>query len=396
MIACVRVLNFALRLELLERPDLDGRPLVLSPAQGERRRVLDCTPEAAALYIRPGMLIRDVVALSPAAIVIEANPAREAGASRRILTALEAVSPLVEPDPQELGCWYVDLHGLERLAGPLPEIAQHLLRLMPPLLRPRVGIANGKFPARVAAGRAAPGAFQIVPPAETTTFLATEPVTTLPSPLEMIHLLNQLGLNTLGRLAALPPAAVAARMGPAGRQAWELARGEDPSAVQPGRRREVINERMELPAPTASRDTLLFALRLLVQRASQRPSLRGRGARQALIRVIFENGGSWEKRVAMRDPAQGDRLAELLRLRFQTLELPQPVAEVELELTDLSREAVYQETLAGLGVRYDRPLIEAARQLKSRYETSPLFRVVEVEPWSRIPERRHALMPFDP
>ena len=36
------------------------------------------------------------------------------------------------------------------------------------------------------------------------------------------------------------------------------------------------------------------------------------------------------------------------------------------------------------------------RHLKVRYGQSPLQRVVEVEPWSRIPERRHALMDYDP
>ena len=55
-----------------------------------------------------------------------------------------------------------------------------------------------------------------------------------------------------------------------------------------------------------------------------------------------------------------------------------------------------QELLIGLRPRQVRPLVNAARQLKARYGVSPLFRIVEVEPWSRIPERRHALMPYDP
>jgi len=36
------------------------------------------------------------------------------------------------------------------------------------------------------------------------------------------------------------------------------------------------------------------------------------------------------------------------------------------------------------------------RQLKARYGRSPVAQVVEVEPWSRIPERRHALIDYDP
>jgi DNA polymerase-4/protein ImuB len=41
-------------------------------------------------------------------------------------------------------------------------------------------------------------------------------------------------------------------------------------------------------------------------------------------------------------------------------------------------------------------LANAVAMLKQRYGPSPLFRIVEVEPWSRIPERRHALVSFDP
>src|SRR5690606_313231 len=111
-------------------------------------------------------------------------------------------------------------------------------------------------------------------------------------------------------------------------------------------------------------------------------------------RAIFERGDSWEKQIAMKDPARGDRLYELLRLRFQTLELPQPVSDLAIELSEISTENARQQWLEGMKVTRTRPLIEAARQLKSRYGASPLFEVVEVEPWSRIPERRHALMPF--
>jgi DNA polymerase-4/protein ImuB len=396
MIACVRVLHFALRLQLLEYPERDGEPLVLSPAQGDRRKVLDCTPEASALYIRRGMAIRDVLAMNPNAIVVEANPAREAAANQRIIADLETLSPLVEADAQEPGCWYIDLGGLGRLLGPMPSIARQLLGLMSPLLRPRVGIAESKFAARVAAGRAAAGAFLIVDPAETVAFLAVESVESLPHSPGMILLLKQLGIETLGHLAALSPSAIAARLGPAGRSAWDLAGGKDPSRVVGQQHRDVLRERMELPAPASSRETVLYALRLLAEQVSRQPQMRNRGARQVLVRAVYENGGSWEKQIAMREPVQGSRLAELLRLRFQALDLPQPVSELEIELSNLSNPGGRQALLDGVRARDDRPVIEADHQLKGRYDRSSLFHVVGVEPWSRLPERRYSMMPYEP
>jgi hypothetical protein len=35
---------------------------------------------------------------------------------------------------------------------------------------------------------------------------------------------------------------------------------------------------------------------------------------------------------------------------------------------------------------------EAVRELTLKLGYSPLYRVVEIDPWSRIPERRHALL----
>jgi DNA polymerase-4/protein ImuB len=46
--------------------------------------------------------------------------------------------------------------------------------------------------------------------------------------------------------------------------------------------------------------------------------------------------------------------------------------------------------------RMSRALKEAVQELTLKLGHSPLYRVVEVEPWSRIPERRHALLALDP
>jgi len=41
-------------------------------------------------------------------------------------------------------------------------------------------------------------------------------------------------------------------------------------------------------------------------------------------------------------------------------------------------------------------LKEAVKELTLKLGFSPLFRVVEMDPWSRIPERRYALLNFEP
>ncbi len=400
-IACLRVPHFALRVALLERPEFDGVPLVLSAPSAGRIIVADRTPEATARGIQIGMAIREATALCPETVVLTPDPVREATIGERLLTALEDLSPSVEADAAEPGCWYIDLRGLGRRLGPSQEAAQCLLAVAPAALRPRVGIAPGKFAARVAAGRARPGTAGVVDAAEVQHFLAGEATTWLPLPPETLRRLERLGLRTLGALRALPAPAVAARFGPAGRHAWELAGGWDDAPIQPRPRAETVVETLELDTPATSRETLLIGVTRLVLRAFGRPVMRNRHVRQARLRATLEGGRSWEKTATLREPAGAQKLVETLGYRLQAVELSGAVETLTLELTGLTGEVAKQPSLPGLRrvsrrSHVPRPLVDATRQLKQRYGASPLYRIVEVEPWSRIPERRHALISYDP
>jgi DNA polymerase-4/protein ImuB len=76
--------------------------------------------------------------------------------------------------------------------------------------------------------------------------------------------------------------------------------------------------------------------------------------------------------------------------------MPGPVMHVSMELSGIVTEAARQAALPRMGPRATAPLTAAIHQLKHRYGSSPVYHVVEVEPWSRIPERRHALISYDP
>lgn len=393
-IACIYIPQFALRMAILEQPALDGLPLVLTSSASTRTVVIDCTPEATAHGIKPEMLLREVTALCPEAVFIPANPAREATAFEAVIEALETFSPLVEP--AELGICHVDLRGLGRHDGSLEEAGARLLRLVSPILRPRAGIAHGKFTAWVAARKAGPGAVGIIPEESARHTLASVPTGWLPFPADLVKRLDRLGLRTLGEIAMLPGPAMQARFGPDGRRIWDLCQARDETLVRPRPRPETVTERLTLSAPVGSREMLLIALRQLVLRAYTRPQLRHRYVRQVRLRVLIEDKRSWEKEMTFREPVGRERLIETLLHRLQEIELAGLAEGLELELIGLVGEVAHQEMIPSLRARRNRPLIEAARQLKQRYGSSPLFQIAEVEPWSRIPERRHALISYDP
>jgi DNA polymerase-4/protein ImuB len=253
-------------------------------------------------------------------------------------------------------------------------------------------------------------AIAIVPSGQEAAFLADLPLEDLPVSVEMRRRLRLLGLRTLRDLARLPKGAVAAQFGAEGARAWELAHGIDHSPIVPYRPPKVIVERLAFPAPVDTLDPLVAAARTLLQRALSRSEARGRAARGLRLSVETEDGRVWKREVTFREPVgSGERMLVALRPRIEAgagdgspSAVPAPFVQVELALLDLCGESALQGKLFGgewghgPHVQAGERLAAAARQLKARYGRPVLGKVMEVEPWSRLPERRFALIDYDP
>jgi hypothetical protein len=201
-----------------------------------------------------------------------------------------------------------------------------------------------------------------------------------------------------------------AQFGAAGKSAlaWSLGKRIDP--VRPWHRPRPIRSSLEFPNPVGLTETLHGALDRLVERALSRPSRRGRSVTGVRMGAHLEGGGSWFVETVLREPtAQRERIAAPLRAKMAISPPPKAVETLLLELTHFGAPS----TQTGLFDRKDGSgrdiggyelgegevppsLRDAVKELKLRLGHSPLFRVVEVDPWSRIPERRHALLSFDP
>ncbi len=108
-VACVVVPHFLVEVERLHDPSLDGRPVVVGGASEDRKEVLDCSPEAMARGVRPGMPLREALSRCADAAFVEAHPEWYRAATLAMVTALGQISPLVEP--AEPGVIYVGVDG---------------------------------------------------------------------------------------------------------------------------------------------------------------------------------------------------------------------------------------------------------------------------------------------
>jgi DNA polymerase-4/protein ImuB len=390
-VGCLLIPHFALQVELRRQPELREKPLLLIQSSGSRRLVLDASPRAAGVH--PGMPLQEALARCKDAVLLEADLSAYQQASERIQNALEEVSPVVEDGGPGLA--YVDLRGLSSMYGGEARLATALLQATPPGFSPKVGIADGKFPAYIAATKAEyHGAFRV--PDAVRDFLADAPVELLPVPWKTVRRLRDFGLERLGQVAAVGIGPMQAQFGPQGKLAWELAQGRDEAPLVPRKRKESISEDLAFPAPASSLGMVMMGIESLLGRAWDRPERRGRHVRQVALDGLCFPQRPWSQATVFREPlGNRERLYRILKGKMESVILPGPMESLTLTLSGLTGEVGRQESLWA-NVRRQQQLGEALRQLEAQIDgPPPVYRYREVEPWSRVPERRGVLVPYN-
>lgn len=391
MLACILIPGFELRAALRGRARLLLEPAALAPVPGTRPEIGAVTAAAEAVGVRPGMLLGEALATCPSLVLVEQDPAAAEQAWEEIMQRLEGEGFAVEP--AEPGCLYVETRIVERLYGGVEGVLKRALVAVGPGWDARAGAADRKFAALAAASVARAGQILVVSSEEAPTFLAPLPLGVLPLGRERYDELEGLGMRTVGQLAALPGTAVAERLGPEGRQAWHLARGGERTRIRPRRPPAEIAERLEFPEPVDNELTLRRALGALVERALGRPEREGRAVRKAALSARLVGGGSWRRTLTLREPA-ADRDRLRIALGPKLAELSAPVISLGLELVELAEWTGRQlELVKTEGRELQSRLKEGLRQVRSSAGAGAVATVVEVAPWSRIPEQRALLVP---
>ena len=393
MIAAVVIPAFDLRAALRLRPGLQTKPAALAPQPGKEPLLGSVTAAAEAKGVRPGMRLGESLALCPDLELVEHDPATAEQAWEEILRRLEDAGFAVEP--LEPGTVYFETKGVERLYGGLEPALKRALAAVGTIWDPQAGAGERRFAALAAANVARPGQALIVSDDRTRTFLAPLPLTLLPLEQDRYAQLEELGVKTIGQLAGLPGGAVAERLGPAGRRAWSLARGEHDGRVAPRRPATALHETLEFPEAVGNDLTLRRGLGVLVDRLLARPERAGRPPRKVAVWARLVGGASWRRTVTLREPS-----ADPARLRTalapKLAELPAPALKLRLEVCELAEHTGEQlELVAAEGEVVKGKLREGLRQVRAAVGAGGVSTVVEVAPWSRIPEARALLVPRD-
>jgi DNA polymerase-4 len=279
---------FFASVEQRDDPRLRDRPVIVGAGV-----VLAASYEAKAYGIRTAMGGRQARRLCPHATVVAPRMSAYAEASKAMFRVFDDTCPFVEG--LSIDEAFLDVRGMERIAGTPAEIAARLRRHVRERvgLPITVGVARTKFLAKVASGVAKPDGLLVVSPdrGRELDFLHPLAVERLwgvgPVTAEKLH---RRGIETVGEVARLSEAALESMLGRAsGRHLHALAHNRDPRPVQVRRRRRSIGSQRALGRSRSSPDAIDATVVALVDRVTRRMRAAGRVGRTVVIRLRFDD-----------------------------------------------------------------------------------------------------------
>jgi protein ImuB len=392
MVVCVLYPRFELLAAVGDRRAMLAEPVALAPEAGREQVVGEVSAAAEAFGVVPGMRVGEALARCPELRLAPPDPEGVRSLWREVLDRLEGIGAAVESDrPGSAFFEAGGLHGIHggHLEGVLSAARRALGRGI------RMGAGPSRFSSYAAARRARPRRTEVIAEGGVRAWLAPLPVSLLrvrPELALVAATLERLGIRTLGELSQLPAPAVAERFGHPGLLALDLARGRD-TPLEPRRPAEPVLERLELPEAALGHQ-LERALELLVARVLARPQRRGRSLRSVALSARFVAGGTWRTRMTFRQ-ASADAGRILTALAPKLAELPAPADSIAIEVEAFGPPAhdqgrIVEERDSARRARLD----EAVRQARQAAGEGAAMRMLEVDPDSRLPERRVVLAPW--
>jgi len=397
-VVCVHIEHFAAAAEITERPDLQSYPIVIGGFPSDRKPVFECSVEAVEAGIVPGIPLRQAHQLCPDAIFIPLDEDKYVRAFDNVLEVLEQFSPTVEADG--LGRAFLDGSGLEGLFGSDETLAKRISSEVSQqiCIEPRIGIASNKFSAAVAATLASAKRPSIVTQGKERKFLASLPANLLPISEDTRRRLDVVGLRTMSQIALIPLDALANQFGDEGVLVHQLANGIDERPLLPRTKPVILEEALSSESSLETIDAVLAAIDKLLDKLIT--TLRNRNQVCGQIRLCLHLDGTspWYDSINLKEPTDSKReITSLIKHRLETAHLSAGVTDIRLGLTQLGGEMAKQSSLLTRErVRQDAQLRRAAKQLQAKLGKNPLKKIIQVDPASRIPERRSGLIDFNP
>jgi DNA polymerase-4 len=279
---------FFVSVELLDRPELRGKAVVVGGDRDKRGVVTSASYEARAFGVHSAMALRTAAKLCPHAVFLHSHYERYGEYHDRVATILSKYSPIVEMASIDEA--YLDLSGTERMHGPSFAAADKLLREITATtsLPCSGGLASTRLVAKIASDQAKPRGLVWVAPGNEAKFLAPLPVRRIPGIGKVTDAaLRDLAIETVEQLQALSPEKLEATFGKWGTALYRKARGIDSFEFFLDAEPKSVSHNQTFGEDTNDRELLESTLSFLCQKGAKRMREAGLHARTVTLTIRY-------------------------------------------------------------------------------------------------------------
>jgi DNA polymerase IV len=361
---------FFVSVELLERPELIGKAVVVGGRPDQRGVVTAASYEAREFGVHSAMPLRTAARLCPHAVFLDGHHLKYGEWSDRIAAILAKFSPTVEMVSIDEA--YLDLAGTERLHGPPFAAAHKLLRMITATtgLPCSGGLAATRLVAKVASEQAKPRGLVWVVPGSEARFLAPLPVRKIPGIGEVTdRALRALGLETVGQLADLPREKLEKIFGQWGTALYRKARGGDGYEFVIDAEPKSISHNHTFGEDTNDNDVLAAMLSHLSQKACKRLRESGLTARTLTLTIRYAGFDTYTRSKTLPKPTllDGDIFAVFQKLFREHRDMKRKIRLLGVRLGGFSHGLQQLDLLeAGRRAKLEK-LTRAADHLRDRF-----------------------------
>lgn len=297
---------FYASVEQLDDPKLRGRPVVVGGSPEGRGVVAAASYEARAFGVRSAMPMSRALRLCPQAVRVSPRFDRYGEVSSKVMAIFRDVTPLVEP--LSLDEAFLDASEQAPARGGPRRLAEAIKRRVKEEtgLTVSIGVGTNKTVAKIASEMEKPDGLVVVPVGEEASFLAPLPVRALwgvgPKSEEA---LREMGIRTIGELAAVDVIALTDRFGVRGEWFHQMALGLDDQPVETAHERKSVGAETTFPRDLPDGPELRRALERVAEDVSRRLRRQGVRARTIVLKLRYSDFRTMTRQTSLLEGVDG-------------------------------------------------------------------------------------------